>query len=173
MTKKDKIENLFVLDASKFWESCWIVFFVNALVSILASYGIKFNFDVDLKVNLLPKLLLITIVDIVFFAIIVFYVFEKINKTNDFLKFIIPFNWIQALQAVMMLFFTLFGLFLPAPIFYFFGFFLVVWVTFSLWRIGKDEIGLTGWASAGMIILSVLTETSVRLFSMYISKIMV
>ena len=170
MAKKDKIKNLFVLDDQKFWESCWIVFFINALVSILASYGIRSNFDVELKANLLPKLLLITIIDITLFAILVYYIFEKIEKSNDFFKFIIPFNWIQALQAIMMLGFTLFGLLLPASIFIFFGFFLVVWVTYSLWRIGKEEIGLTGWGAAGMIILSVLTEAGIGLFSRYLSN---
>ncbi len=170
MIKKDNVENLFVLNAQKFWESCWIIFFINALVSALASYGIKSGFETDIKAMLLPKLLLITIIDITLFAIIVFYIFEKINKLDLFLKFIIPFNWIQATQAIIMLVFTIFGLFLPPSIFIFFGFALVIWITFSLWRVGKEEIGLTGWGAAGMIILSVLTEGGIALFSRYLSK---
>ena len=72
-----------------------------------------------------------------------------------------------------MLSFTIFGLFLPASIFIFIGFGLVVWVTYSLWRIGKEEIGLTGWSAAGIIILSVITEASIGLISRYISKFFV
>ena len=173
MLKKDKINNLFSLNLKKFWESCWILFFINALVSILASYGIKSTFEVDLTVNLLPKLMLITIIDIALFAILVFYIFEKIDKEKDFFRYIIPFNWIQATQAMVMLFFTFFGLFLPASIFIFFGFALVIWITFSLWRIGKEEIGLTGWGAAGIIVLSVITEASIGLFSRYLSKLFI
>ena len=170
MMKKDKVKNLFVLNINTFWESCWIVFFINALVSVLASYGIKSSFEVSLKASLLPKLMLITIIDIALFSILVFYIFEKIKKEDQFFRFMIPFNWIQASQAIIMLSFTVFGLFLPASIFIFIGFGLVVWVTFSLWRIGKDEIGLTGWSAAGIIILSVITEASIGLTSRYISK---
>ena len=173
MMKKDKIKNLFILNIDKFWESCWILFFINALVSILASYGIKSTFEVDLKANVLPKLILITIIDIMLFSILVFYVFQKMEKKNDFFRYIIPFNWIQATQAIIMLIFTLFGLFLPAAVFIFFGFGLVIWITFSLWRIGKEEIGLTGWGAAGIIVLSVLTEAGIGLFSRYLSKLLI
>ena len=173
MRKKDQIKNLFPLNSESFWHSCWIVFFVNALVAVLASYGIKSTFEVDLKFVLLPKLILITIIDISLFSLLVFYVFEKIKKSDQFLKYIIPFNWIQASQAIMMLFFTIFSLVLPPSIFLIFGFALVVWVTISLWRIGKDEVGLTGWGAAGMIILSVITEAGIGLFSRYISKVIV
>ena len=173
MRKKDQIKNLFLLNNESFWHSCWIVFFVNALVAVLASYGIKSTFEVDLKFVLLPKLILITIIDISLFSLLVFYVFEKIKKSDQFLKYIIPFNWIQASQAIMMLFFTIFSLVLPPSIFLIFGFALVVWVTISLWRIGKDEVGLTGWGAAGMIILSVVTEAGIGLFSRYISKVIV
>ncbi len=173
MRKKNQIKNLFLLNNESFWHSCWIVFFVNALVAVLASYGIKSTFEVDLKLVLLPKLILITIIDISLFSLLVFYVFEKIKKSDQFLKYIIPFNWIQASQAIMMLFFTIFSLVLPPSIFLIFGFALVVWVTISLWRVGKDEVGLTGWGAAGMIILSVITEAGIGLFSRYISKVIV
>ena len=173
MMKKDKVKNLFALNINSFWESCWIVFFINALVAALASYGIKSSFEVSLKASLLPKLMLITIIDIALFSILVFYIFEKINKQDEFFRYIIPFNWIQASQAIIMLSFTIFGLFLPASIFIFIGFGLVVWVTYSLWRIGKEEIGLTGWSAAGIIILSVITEASIGLISRYISKFFV
>ena len=173
MMKKDKVKNLFALNINSFWESCWIVFFINALVAALASYGIKSSFEVSLKASLLPKLMLITIIDIALFSILVFYIFEKINKQEQFFRYIIPFNWIQASQAIIMLSFTIFGLFLPASIFIFIGFGLVVWVTYSLWRIGKEEIGLTGWSAAGIIILSVITEASIGLISRYISKFFV
>ena len=173
MMKKDKVKNLFILNISTFWKSCWIVFFINSLVSVLASYGIKSSFDVSLKFSLLPKLMLITVIDIALFSILVFYIFEKINKEDQFFGYMIPFNWIQASQAIIMLSFTVVGLFLPASIFLFIGFGLVVWVTYSLWRIGKEEIGLTGWSAAGIIILSVVTEASIGLISRYISKFFV
>ena len=173
MMKKDNVSNLFSLNTKSFWESCWILFFINALVSILASYGIKSTFEVDLKANLLPKLMLITIIDIVLFSILVFHIFEKIYKHEEYFKYIIPFNWLQATQAMIMLGFTFFGLFLPASIFIFFGFGLVIWITFSLWRIGKEEIGLSGWGAAGIIVLSVITEASIGLFSRYISKLFI
>ena len=52
-----------------------------------------------MKANLLPKLLLITVIDISLFAILIYYIFKNLNKDNLFFKFIIPFNWIQAFQA--------------------------------------------------------------------------
>ena len=95
------------------------IIFINALVSVLASYGIKSTFEVDLKANLLPKLMLVTIIDIVLFSILVFYIFEKINKNEEYFKYIIPFNWLQATQAMIMLGFTFWFVF-TSLYFYFF-----------------------------------------------------
>ena len=104
--KKGKVGDLFEIDIEKFWHSCWIVFFINALVAVLASYGIKTSFDISMKITLLSKLFLITIIDIILYAIIVFYIFKNLNKTELFFKFIIPFNWLQAFQSFVMLFLT-------------------------------------------------------------------
>ena len=146
-----------------------IVFFVNAVVSTLASYGIKANIDGDIQSGILPRLLLITIIDICLFSILVNTIFEKIGKGDKFYKFIIPFNWIQSFQAILMLSFAVLGLILPPSIFVFFGIMVVIWVTFSLWRIGKEEVGLTGWGATGMIFLSVIIEASLGMFSRSLS----
>lgn len=171
--KKGKVDDLFEMDIEKFWHSCWIVFFVNALVAVLASYGIKTSFDVSMKITLLPKLFLITILDILLYAILVFYIFKNFNKTGLFFKFIIPFNWLQAFQSFIMLFLTFFGLIFPPSVFLFFGFTVIILVTFSLWRIGKEEINFTGWGATGLIILSVCTEAGISLMSRFLSKIFV
>ena len=171
--RQSNVDNLFELNNEKFWQSCWIVFFINALVAVLASYGIKASFDISMKANLLPKLLLITVIDISLFAILIYYIFKNLNKDNLFFKFIIPFNWIQAFQAFIMLSFTFFGLFLPASIFLFFGFALIIFVTFALWRLGKEEVGFSGWGAAGLIILSVLTEGGIGLISRSVSKLFI
>ena len=169
MTKKDRISSVFNLNNNGFWDSCWIVFFVNAVVSTLASYGIKANLDGDIQNGILPRLLLITVIDICLFAILVNTIFERIGKGDAFYKFIIPFNWIQSFQAVLMLSFAILGLILPPSIFIFFGIGVVIWVTFSLWRIGKEEVGLSGWGATGMIFLSVVIEASLGMFSRSLS----
>ena len=172
MTKKDRISSVFNLNNNGFWDSCWIVFFVNAVVSTLASYGIKANLDGDIQSGILPRLLLITVIDICLFAILVNTIFERIGKGDAFYKFIIPFNWIQSFQAVLMLSFAVLGLILPPSIFVFFGIGVVIWVTFSLWRIGKEEVGLSGWGATGMIFLSVVIEASLGMFSRSLSMTM-
>ena len=172
MSKKDKVSNVFKLNNNGFWDSCWIVFFVNAVVSTLASYGIKANLDGDIQSGILPRLLLITVIDICLFSILVNTIFEKIGKGEVFYKFIIPFNWIQSFQAILMLSFAILGLILPPSIFVFFGIGVVIWVTFSLWRIGKEEIGLSGWGATGMIFLSVVIEASLGMFSRSLSMTM-
>ena len=172
MSKKDIISNVFNLNSHSFWDSCWIVFFVNAVVSTLASYGIKANLDGDFQSGILPRLLLITVIDICLFSILVNTIFEKIGKGDAFYKFIIPFNWIQSFQAILMLSFAILGLILPPSIFVFFGIGVVIWVTFSLWRIGKEEVGLSGWGATGMIFLSVVIEASLGMFSRSLSMTM-
>ena len=169
MSKKGNSSQLFNLNLNGFWDSCWIVFFVNAIVSTLASYGIKANIDGDIQSGILPRLLLITIIDICLFSILVNTIFEKIGKGDRFYQFIIPFNWIQSFQAILMLSFAVLGLILPPSIFVFFGIMVVIWVTFSLWRIGKEEVGLTGWGATGMIFLSVIIEASLGMFSRSLS----
>ena len=169
MSKKGNSSQLFNLNLNGFWDSCWIVFFVNAVVSTLASYGIKANIDGDIQSGILPRLLLITIIDICLFSILVNTIFEKIGKGDKFFKFIIPFNWIQSFQAILMLSFAVLGLILPPSIFVFFGILVVIWVTFSLWRVGKEEVGLTGWGATGMIFLSVIIEASLGMFSRSLS----
>jgi hypothetical protein len=169
MSKKDRVNNVFTLNQNGFWDSCWIVFFVNAVVAILASYGIKANLDGDIQNGMLPRLLLITVIDICLFSILVNFIFEKIGKADQFYKFIIPFNWIQSFQAIIMLSFAVLGLLLPPSIFVFFSIGLIIWVTFSLWRIGKEEVGLTGWGATGMIFLSVFTEASLGMLSRTLS----
>ncbi len=102
--------------------------------------------------------MVITIIDICLFSILVNTIFEKIGKGDKFFKFIIPFNWIQSFQAILMLSFAVLGLILPPSIF-----------VFSLWRIGKEEVGLTGWGATGMIFLSVIIEASLGMFSRSLS----
>ncbi len=68
-----------------------------------------------------------------------------------------------------MLSFAVLGLILPPSIFVFLSMGLIIWVTFSLWRIGKEEIGLTGWGATGMIFLSVSTEAGLGMLSRYLS----
>ena len=172
MSKKDNISSVFNLNSNSFWDSCWIVFFVNAVVSTLASYGIKANLDGDFQSGILPRLLLITVIDICLFSILVNTIFKKIGKGDAFYKFIIPFNWIQSFQAILMLSFAILGLILPPSIFVFFGIGVVIWVTFSLWRIGKEEVGLSGWGATGMIFLSVVIEASLGMFSRSLSMTM-
>ena len=172
MSKKDNVSRVFKLNNNGFWDSCWIVFFVNAVVSTLASYGIKANLDGDIQSGILPRLLLITVIDICLFSILVNTIFEKIGKGELFYKFIIPFNWIQSFQAILMLSFAILGLILPPSIFVFFGIGIVIWVTFSLWRIGKEEVGLSGWGATGMIFLSVVIEASLGMFSRSLSMTM-
>ena len=169
MSKKGNSSQLFNLNLNGFLDSCWVVFFVNAIVSTLASYGFKANIDGDIQSGILPRLLLITIIDICLLSILVNTIFEKIGKGDKFFKFIIPFNWIQSFQAILMLSFAVLGLILPPSIFVFFGIMVVIWVTFSLWRIGKEEVGLTGWGATGMIFLSVIIEASLGMFSRSLS----
>ena len=169
MSKKGNSSQLFNLNLNGFWDSCWIVFFVNAIVSTLASYGIKANIDGDIQSGRLPRLLLITIIDICLLSILVNTILQKIGKGDKFFNFIVPFNWIQSFQAILMLSFAVLGLILPPSIFVFFGIMVVIWVTFSLWRIGKEEVGLTGWGATGMIFLSVIIEASLGMFSRSLS----
>jgi len=169
MTKKENASGVFNLNKNGFWDSCWIVFFVNAVVSSLASYGIKANLEGDIESGILPRLLLITVIDICLFSILVNMIFEKIDKSKFFYRFIIPFNWIQSFQAIIMLSFAMLGLIFPPSIFVFFGICVVIWVTFSLWRIGKEEVGLSGWGATGMIFLSVVIEASLGMFSRSLS----
>ena len=88
MSKKNNVSGAFNLNKNGFWDSCWIVFFVNAVVSSIASYGLKANIEGDLESGILPRLLLITVIDICLFSILVNMIFEKIGKANSFYKFI-------------------------------------------------------------------------------------
>ena len=169
MSKKNNVTSVFNLNTSGFWDSCWTVFLINAVVSTLASYGIKANIDGDIQNGILPRLLLITIIDICLFSILVNTIFEKIGKPDSFYKFIIPFNWIQSFQAIVMLLFAVLGLIFPPSVFVFVGIGVVIWVTFSLWRVGKEEIGLSGWGATGMIFLSVIIEASLGMLSRSLS----
>lgn len=169
MSKKNNVTSVFNLNISGFWDSCWTVFLINAVVSILASYGIKANIDGDIQNGILPRLLLITIIDICLFSILVNTIFEKMGKPDAFYKFIIPFNWIQSFQAIVMLLFAVLGLIFPPSVFVFVGIGVVIWVTFSLWRVGKEEIGLSGWGATGMIFLSVIIEASLGMLSRSLS----
>lgn len=169
MSKKNNVSGVFNLNKNGFWDSCWVVFFVNAVVSSIASYGLKANIEGDLESGILPRLLLITVIDICLFSILVNMIFEKIGKANSFYKFIIPFNWIQSFQAIIMLTFAMLGLVFPPSIFVFFGIGVVIWITFSLWRVGKEEVGLSGWGATGMIFLSVVIEASLGMFSRSLS----
>ena len=169
MSKKNNVTSVFNLNTSGFWDSCWTVFLINAVVSTLASYGIQANIDDDIQNGILPRLLLITIIDICLFSILVNTIFEKIGKPDAFYKFIIPFNWIQSFQAIVMLLFAVLGLIFPPSVFVFVGIGVVIWVTFSLWRVGKEEIGLSGWGATGMIFLSVIIEASLGMLSRSLS----
>ena len=91
MSKKESVSGVFKLNSSTFWDSCWMVFFVNAVVSTLASYGIKANIDGDIQNGILPRLLLITIIDICLFSILVNTIFEKLVNQTLFISLLFLF----------------------------------------------------------------------------------
>ena len=39
MSKRNNVTSVFNLNSNGFWDSCWTVFLINAVVSALASYG--------------------------------------------------------------------------------------------------------------------------------------
>ena len=117
----------------------------------------------------LLELYIFDLLHIVIFSILVNTIFQKIGKPDAFYRFIIPFNWIQSFQAIAMLSFAVLGLIFPPSVFVFIGIGVVIWVTFSLWRVGKEEIGLTGWGATGMIFLSVIIEASLGMLSRSLS----
>ena len=168
--KKDTVDNLFDLNNKKFWNSCWIVFFVNTFAAILTFQANETIFYTLFNGNIFAKLILVSLIDVILYAILVFYIFQNIEKENLFLKYIIPFNWIQALQQLMILLFVSLA-FLPLFIVRFIQFFVIIVVVFSLWRLGKEEIGLSGWGAAGMIFLSGFMQIVITTFFVFGSQI--
>ena len=63
------------------------------------------------------------------------------------------------------------GLVFSTSMFVFLSLGLIVWITISLWRIGKEAISLTGWGATGMIVLSVVTEAGLGILSRILSNI--
>ncbi len=169
--RKNNVDNLFKLDNEKFWQSCWIVCIINILAFVLAFQANKAAFYTLFVDNIIAKLALIIFIDVMLYAIIVFFIFQNVKKENLFLKYIIPFNWIQALKQLIILLLVFSVAFLPLFLVRFIQFFTIIIVVFTLWRLGKEEIILSGWGSVGMILLSGFVQMTIIILFFVSSQI--
>ena len=169
MLKKSKALDLFSLNIKDFWNCFWVLFILNAftyaLTAIILQKILKFEDDL-----LIVKFAIMTVVQISLYSIAVNRLLILQKKEGSFFQYIIPFYWLQITQSFLGLVLAVLALFFPGGIIFLLKICLVIWFLYSVWRLGKHEIGFSDREIIGFICLNYFIDLSVLvIFFAYIS----
>ena len=140
--KKNKAMHSFVFNVKEFWSSFWVLLLLNAFQNVLSILAVQkvLKFQGE---YLITKIIIITVVQLALYSIAINRFLIIKNKEELFLKFLIPFHWIQSTQILLSFVLAILGVFFPGVVILFFKFNLIIWLIFSVWRLCKHELSFS------------------------------
>ena len=151
VTGKAKINDVFVLSSTGFWQAIagsWLVGMVLDSLSVLLSDS---ELTVSVRAHFLLLNALVPLVAILFFASATYHILNLLGGSDRFIRFLVPYIWVKTLFGLVISLLALGALvtgnswlvfiILPA------GF----WFLTRLFRITREQTGLGGWAAIAFL----------------------
>ena len=91
------------------------------------------------------------------------FLLKRIDKSDRFLAFIIPYQWLTALQAILFGTIALIVMAAPGLQIHLLVVPVVIWIIFRIWRVARDVIGISGGLAVGFIIARILLDGLVNM----------
>ena len=154
---RGKPEDLFETSLSHFWQSVWGPWIIHLLATSFASQIFGLTGFV--------KLSIIALISSVAYIIMVSFMMERIGKAEEFLAFIIPYQWLTAFQAACFGFIALLVMIAPATNAHLLTIPVVIWLLVRTWYLIKDVMGIAGGLAVGFILARIFLDMVVNFAS--------
>ena len=152
-----RADDVFDYSAYGFWQAVlanWILGLVLAAIPLFA-----------LGVDFVVLFVIISLVSILLYCLLVWHALVWMGRADRFLRFLVPYLWVGALQVV------LFGLITVAMQMTGVGLLQIlilpvaVWILIWLFRLARDQIGLTAFAAVCFVVGRFAVEVVVGLLA--------
>ena len=148
------VKALFEISPSAFWQSVWGAFILHLLSTSFASS--VFGLDVFLRLSL------ISLISTLAYIWLVHFLMTRIGKADVFLEFIIPYQWLNALQAILFGGIAVIVLVAPGAGLHFLVIPIVIWMIFRIWKLAKQVMGISGGLAVGFIMARIFLDSAVN-----------
>ena len=148
-------EELFEQTSAAFWQSVWGVWILHVLATSFATS--IFGASVFIRLSL------ISLISTLAYIWLVHFLLKRIDKSDRFLAFIIPYQWLTALQAILFGTIALIVMAAPGLQIHLLVVPVVIWIIFRIWRVARDVIGISGGLAVGFIIARILLDGLVNM----------
>ena len=149
--------DLFEINSAAFWQSVWGSWILHVLATSFASslFG----------VGIFLRLSLVSLISALAYILLVHFLLGRIGKADKFLAFIIPYQWLMALQALLFGAIAVGVLIAPAFQLHIAIIPVVIWMIYRFWRLAKDTIGITGGLAVGFILARIMLDGAVNVLT--------
>lgn len=154
---RGQAETLFDLSVPSFWQSVWGAWILHVLATSFATS--LFGATVFLRLSL------VSLISSLAYILLVHFLLGRIGKSEKFLAFIIPYQWLMALQALLFGTVAVGVLIAPALQLHIAVIPIVVWMIYRFWRLARDVIGISGGLAVGFILARILLDGLVNLLT--------
>ena len=143
-------EALFEISPATFWQAVWGAWILHVLATSFASS--LFGSEVFIRLSL------ISLISSLAYILLVHFLMKRIDKSQYFLAFIIPYQWLTALQAILFGTIAVGVLAVPQLQLHFAVIPVVVWMIYRFWRLAKDVMGITGGLAVGFVLARIILD---------------
>ena len=148
---------LFEISRAGLWQSVWGAWILHVLSTSFATS--LFGAGVFLRLSL------ISLVSSLAYILLVHFLMGRIGKSEKFMIFIIPYQWLMALQAILFGGIAVAVLLAPSLQLHLAVIPVVIWMIYRFWRLAKDVIGISGGLAVGFILARIVLDAVVNMLS--------
>lgn len=151
---RGKPEELFETTTSAFWQSIWGAWILHVLATSFATsiFG----------ATLFLRLSVISLISSLAYVWLVHFLLGRIGKSEKFLAFIIPYQWLTALQAVLFGGIAVMVMTVPQLQLHLAVIPIVIWLIFRIWRLARDVIMISGGLAVGFVLARIALDMVVN-----------
>ena len=154
---RGKAEELFQIDRASLWQSVWGAWILHVLATSFATS--IFGAAVFLRLSL------VSLISSLAYILLVHFLMGRIGKSDKFLAFIIPYQWLMALQAILFGSIAVSVLLLPGLALHLAVIPVVVWMIFRFWRLARDVMGITGGLAVGFVLARIVLDLFINMLT--------
>ena len=154
---RGQAETLFTIDKASLWQSVWGAWILHVLATSFATsiFG----------AGLFVRLSLVSLISSLAYILLVHFLLGRIGKSERFLAFIIPYQWLMALQAILFGAIAMGVLVAPSLQLQLAVIPVVVWMIYRFWRLARDVIGISGGLAVGFILARIVLDGLVNVLT--------
>ena len=143
-------QDLFEASPAAFWQAVWGAWILHVLATSFATS--LFGAGVFIRLSL------VSLISSLAYLIVVHFLMKRIGKEALFLAFVIPYQWLTALQAILFGAIAVGVLLVPALQLQLAIIPVVIWIIYRYWRLAKDVMGISGGLAVGFILARIILD---------------